>query len=111
MTLTVKQFTGAQLAASIAPIYTAPTGVKGVVKRAAFTNTTGGAITLLVHIVPSGGSVTDGNMLINDLSIAAGETYISAELEGQVVEAGASIEAEASSAGSLTALISGVEVT
>lgn len=111
MAMTPKRLVTAQIAASIAPIYTATTGVRTVVKRAAFVNTTSGAITLLLHAVPPSGSVGDGNMLLNHLSIAAGETYLSAELEGQVVEPTGSIQAEASSAGSLTAVISGVEIS
>lgn len=111
MTMTAKRLCTSQVAASIASVYTAASTTKAVIKRAAFTNTTGGAITLLAHLVPPGGSVTDGNMIINDVSVSAGETYISAEMEGQVVEATGSIQCEASSAGSLTAIISGVEIT
>jgi hypothetical protein len=111
MTMTAKRLVTAQIAASIAAVYTATTGTKAVIKRASFCNTTGGAITLLVHLVPPGGSVGDGNMVINDVSIPAGETLLASELEGQVIEATGSIQCEASSAGSLTAVISGVEVT
>jgi hypothetical protein len=111
MTLTAKRFATAQVAASIAAIYSAPVGVKAVIKRATFTNTTGGAITVLVHLVPPSGSVTDGNMILNDVSVAAGDTYIAGEMEGHVIEATGSIEAEASSSGSITAIISGVEIS
>lgn len=111
MTMTPKRLVTAQVASSIAAIYSAPASTKAVIKRAIFTNTTGGSITLLVHLVPPSGSVADGNMAINDLSIAAGETYIAGELEGQVVEATGSIQAEASASGSLSAIISGVEIT
>jgi hypothetical protein len=111
MTMTASRLATTQVASSIASIYTAPSGTKAVIKRAIFTNTTGGSITLLVHLVPPSGSVADGNMAINDLSIAAGETYIAGELEGQVVEATGAIHAEASASGSLTAIISGVLVT
>lgn len=111
MTMTAKRLVTAQIAASIAAVYTATTGTKAVVKRAAFCNTTSGSVTLLVHLVPPSGSVADGNMVINDLSIGAGVTYLAAELEGQVVEATGSIQCEASMAGSLTAVISGVEIT
>ena len=111
MAMTARRLVTSQLAASIAAVYTAPTGTKAVIKRAAFCNTTAGAITLLVHLVPPGGTVTDGNMAINDVSIGAGETYLSAELEGQVIDAGGAIHAEASTSGSLTAIISGVEIT
>lgn len=111
MAMTAKNLVTAQVTASIASIYTAPAGVKGVIKRAAFCNTTSGAITLLAHLVPPSGSVTDGNMVVNHVSIGAGETYLASELEGQVVEASGSLQAEASSAGSLTAVISGVEIS
>jgi hypothetical protein len=111
MTMTPKRFVTAQVAASIAAVYTTALGTRAVIKRAAFTNTTGGAITLLVHLVPPSGSVTDGNMAIKNLSIAAGDTYIAGEIEGQVIEPTGSIHAEASASGSITAIISGVEVT
>lgn len=111
MTVTAKRLVTAQVAASIAAVYTATTATRAVVKRAAFCNTSGSSVTLLVHLVPPSASVADGNMIINDVSITAGETYVAAELEGQVVEATGSIQCEASMAGALTAVISGVEVT
>lgn len=111
MTMTAVRLATSQIAASIASIYTAGASTRAVVKRAAFCNTTGGSITLLVHLVPPAGTVTDGNMVINDLSISAGETYVASELEGQVIAPTGAIYAEASSAGSLTAIISGVEIT
>lgn len=111
MTITASRLVTAQVASSIAAIYTAPAATKAVIKRAIFTNTTGGSITLLVHLLAPAGSVTDGNMAINDLTITAGDTYIAGELEGQVVEATGSIHAEASASGSLTAIISGVTIT
>jgi hypothetical protein len=45
------------------------------------------------------------------VSVAGGETLIAAELEGMVIEAGASIHAQASVSGTITAIISGVEIT
>lgn len=111
MTMTARQFVTAQLATTIAPIYTAPTGTKAVTKRVILTNTTSGAATVLVHVVASGGSVSDGNMALNQVSIAGGETMIASELEGLVIESGASIHAQASVSGTITAIISGVEIT
>jgi hypothetical protein len=111
MTMTPRQLVTAQLATTIAAIYTAPTGTKAVTKRAILTNTTGSAATVLVHIVASGGSVTDGNMALNQVSVPAGETLIASELEGQVIEEGGSIQAQASVSGTITAIISGVEIT
>lgn len=111
MAMTPRQLVTAQLATSIAPLYTAPTGQKAVVKRAILTNTTSGAATVLIHLVPNGGSVADGNMALNQLSIAGGETYIASELEGQVIEGGGTIQAQASVSGSITAILAGVEIT
>lgn len=111
MTMTARRLVTSQVAASIATVYTAGTGTKAVIKRAAFTNTSAGAVTLLAHLVPASASVADGNMVINDVSIGAGETYLAAEIEGQVIDAGGTLDLEASTAGSLTAVISGVEIT
>jgi hypothetical protein len=111
MAMNARQFVAAQLATTIAPIYTAPTGTKAVTKRVILTNTTGTAATVLVHVVTNGGSVADGNMALNQLSVGGGETYIASELEGLVVEAGGSIQAQASVSGTITAIISGVEIT
>jgi|SRR5690242_12834853 len=111
MTMTASRLVTSQVPSSIAAMYTAPSGTKAVIKRATFTNTTGGAVTLLVHLVSPGGSVADGNMAINDLSIAAGESYVAGELEGQVIEPTGSLHAEASASGSLTAIISGVQIS
>ncbi len=41
-----------------------------------FCNTTGSAATLTAHVVPSGGSVSDTNAIIKNLTIPANDTYI-----------------------------------
>lgn len=69
------------------------------INEASATNTTGGALTLDVHVVPKGGSVGAGNQVYKALALAAGATVHLAELVGLELGAGDKITALASGAG------------
>lgn len=101
---------GSQLTTSAATYYTA-TGVKARIDAMALTNTSAGAVTATVHLVPSGGSAGASNCILSARSLAAGETYVVPGALGQWVETGGTIQALASGATSITLVASGVEST
>lgn len=101
---------GSILTTSAAVYYTA-TNVAATIRNATVTNTTAGAITVTIHIVPSGGAAAASNEKIAARSVAAGETYLAPELIGANVMPGGTIQALASANTSLTLMVSGYEVT
>jgi hypothetical protein len=110
-TKNVRIIAGSQLTGSAATYYTAPANTKCVVRRLTLCNTSAGAVTATVHLVASGGSASDSNMIVKAHSLAASETYDCVSAEGHVIEAGGTIQALAGSAASITIVGSGVEIT
>jgi len=109
MTVTPKQLAQIAVTTSVATAYTTPSSSTTVVKKAAFCNTSGGAVTLFGYIVPASGSAGSSNEVIGGVSVAAGATYVSSELSQQVLTAGMTLQFSASGAG-ITATISGVNI-
>lgn len=101
---------GAQIANSATTYYTA-TNKQARVDALSLCNTTGGAITVTVYIVPSGGSADATNTVLSSYSIAAGESYVVSAAIGQWIEDGGTLRAVASSATSVTILLSVMEYT
>jgi hypothetical protein len=110
-TRNVRIIPGSQLTTGAESYYVAPANTRCVVKRLSLTNTTLPAVTVTVHLVPSGGSATDSNMIAKAHAIAGEETWDCVSAEGHVLEAGGSIQALASAATSITIVGSGVEIT
>lgn len=65
------------------------------------------AVTLSVHIVPSGGSANSQNRLIQEVSIEPGKAYLCGELPGHILEVGDFISTIASVASSIVIRASG----
>lgn len=111
MAITPKRLvTGSQIAASATTYYTA-TNVRARIDACSLTNTTGGAITVTMHIVASGGTADATNCVLSSYSVAAGQTYVPPGVVGQWIEEGGTLQALASSATSVTLVASGVEYT
>ena len=110
-TLNRRIIAGSQLTASAATYYTAPTNTRCVIKRLSLTNTTAGAVTATIYLVPSGGSAGATNTLTSARTLAAGETWDCVSAEGHVLEAGGTVQALASAITSITIIGSGVEIT
>lgn len=109
MSVTPKRLVeGSILSASAATYYTA-TNVKARIDAFALTNTTAGAVTATVNLVPSAGTAGASNCVLSAQSIAAGATLIVPGAIGQWLEAGDTIQASASAATSITLVASGVE--
>jgi len=102
MSVTPKTITSAQVAATATTYYTAPANTRSIIKKLTFTNSTAGALTVTVYLVPLGGTAGVTNILISARSVGAGETYECFEAMGQVLQAGGFIQALASSATSIT---------
>lgn len=101
---------GSQLTTSAATYYTA-TGVKARIDSCVLTNTTGGAVTATVHLVPNAGTATASNCILSARSLAAGESYVVPGAIGQWLESGGTLQALASANTSITLVASGVEST
>jgi hypothetical protein len=99
-----------QLTNADALYYTAPANTTGVIKRATFTNTTAGAVTVTANIVPVSGASAASNQIISAKSIAAGDCYVAPELAGKTLPAGSMLRMLASAAGSITVAVDGVEI-
>lgn len=102
---------GSQLTTSAATYYTAPALTQCVIRKISCTNTTGGAVTVTLYLITSGGSASASNTIASAKSLAAGETWSSPDVEGHVLEAGGFIQALASANTSITILGSGIELT
>lgn len=100
----------AAIAASptVTTVYTVPASTRALLKDIDVCNTTAGALTVRVYLVPSGGGAATGNAILYDVNIATQNTL---QWTGtQVLSAGDTIRAEASGAG-LTLTASGAEAT
>jgi len=83
------------------------TGNDWAITWISFTNYTGGAVTLDIHIVPNGGSADNTNLVLDGESVAANDT-ISLYTAGEklLLEDGAEIHAVAGAATSINYVIS-----
>lgn len=84
---------------------------KTIIDKFTATNTSAANVTLSVNLVPSAGSASTANLVIQARAIAPGETYTFPGLVGQTLEPGGFISTLASAATSLTISASGREIT
>lgn len=96
-----------QLGTSAAALYTAPANTHAVVKRAVFTNVTGGSVTITVYVVRSGGTAGATNEIIATMPLTTLQAYVSPELASMTLNPGDSIQALASAGASINAVMSG----
>lgn len=87
------------------------TGVRCILDKFTGTNTTAGAVSLTVFLVPSAGAAGVTNTIVSARSLAAGECYTFPEIVGHVLNAGDFLVTLASAAASITVRGSGREVT
>lgn len=79
------------LTGSAAVVYTA--GSRCTISAATLCNSTGGAVSCSLWLVPAGGAAGAGNVVLSAQSVAAGATRVCAELVGQSLEPGGQIVA------------------
>lgn len=110
MTVTVDDIIPAKNAESVDTDQYTSTNVKTIIDKFTATNTTGGALTLSINLVPSGGSVGATNLIVDAVSIATNATYVSTEVVGHTLDSGDVISTNASATG-ITIRASGRIVT
>ena len=105
-TVTAVKLGQAALTATVAVIYTTPALSKTYVKQIDICNTTGGTLTVNVHLVPVSGTAGTANAIYYTFSVAANSVL---QWKGiQVMNAGDTLQAKGSSTG-LTLTASGGE--
>jgi len=100
---------GSQLTAVAATYYTAGANVLCTVSACTLTNTTAGAVTATMHLVPSGGTADATNCILSARVLAAGESFNVGSAIGQTLAAGGTIQGLAGAATSITLVASGYE--
>ena len=98
-----------QLATAATTQYTA-SNVKAIIDKVTVTNTNTVNCSFNVHIVTSGGSANNGNLVIDTKTVVPNETYLCPELVGQVLDSGDFISTSASLANAMTFRVSGSEI-
>lgn len=113
MTITAKQMVAPQqLTNADALYYTVPANTTGIPKRATFTNTSAGAVTITANIVPAAGASSAANRVIDPQGtvLSAGQTYVAPELAGKTMPPGTMLRMLASAAAAITVAVDGVEI-
>lgn len=100
---------GSQLAATATTYYTTPANTLTTISACTLTNTTAGAITATLYLVPSGGTAGVTNCIMSARTLAAGESYNVGAAIGQTLAAGGLLQGLAGSAASITLVASGYE--
>lgn len=112
MAVVAKPLVNAKFAASSANTeYTTPASTRTIIDKCTATNTTGGAVTLSVWLIPSGGSRGNSNKIIDAVSVPANTCKDFSELQNQILGTGDTIDILAGSATSINIKVSGREIT
>lgn len=100
------------LTTGVVAVVTGPVNGQAIIKQKVFTNTTAGAVTITVYRVPNGGTPGTGNIIIAARSIGpAPGTDLAPELANAVLNAGDTIQAEASAGTAINFFASGFVIT
>jgi len=99
MTTTVDDIIPAKNAESSNTTQYTSTNKKTIIDKFTATNTTGGALTLSINLVTSGGSAGATNLIVDAQSINANSTYVSTEVVGHTLDSGDFISTNASATG------------
>jgi hypothetical protein len=104
--ITPTQLGQAAITGSIATLYTVPANTRTFVKDLNICNTTGGALTVNVHLVPSGGTAGTDNAILYGTAMGVNAVYRWTGV--QIMNAGGTIQVKGSATG-LTITASGAE--
>lgn len=96
---------GGFLGSSVGAVFLATASTQ--MTSAAFTNTDTSARTITVYIVRTGGAAGASNVLVQAQTLAPGMTFLADQLSGKNLAAGDSLQAFASTAGVVNAVIDG----
>jgi hypothetical protein len=97
-----------QLTTSEATYYTGPANSAVKISSARLTSTSGSAVTVSISLVKTGGTAGNSNRVLSSYSLAAGDGTDLPELKDAFLGPGDFISAIASSATSVTLVVSGV---
>ena len=92
-------------------VYTSPASTATIVDKFTATNTDSSNHTLNVNIIPSGGSVGAGNLVISVITVNANSTLDITQLQNQILNTGDAISVKASAASDIIVRGSGRQVT
>lgn len=95
---------------SVAAVYTVPSLTRAIIDQATVSNPGGSSHTYTIYLVPSGGSPSNSNKLLEAVSLASGLTDVLDKLRGHILEAGDSVQALGSASNNLTIRLSGREI-
>jgi hypothetical protein len=100
---------GSQLTEVAAAYYTTPANTLTTISACTLTNTTAGAVSATLYLVPAGGAAGASNCILSARVLAAGESFNVGSAIGQTLAAGGTIQGFAGSAASITLVASGYE--
>lgn len=100
---------GSQLTTAAATYYTTPANTLTTIAACSLVNTTAGAVTATLYLVPSGGTAGVANCILSARTIAAGESFNIGSAIGQTLAAGGTLQGLAGAATSITLVSSGYE--
>lgn len=109
MAIVIKKFYANQPAASAVLLYTCPTGKAARILKCTVCNDTTTNMTFKIYKVPSGQSVGDEYLILQDHNLGSKETYTCPEVVGQILDAGDMIYCHPSAANQLSTILDGVE--
>jgi len=103
----VKLYGPTALTGSAAALFTAPANERYVILQGSALNTDTSGRTLSIHVVRSGDSAVDGNLVMDEEPIAAHEALILTPLKGLVLEGGDAIYGFADTTSLVNIVLSG----
>ena len=109
MANTLKAVDVVQLTTSFSTVYTVPASTKFTVAMLHICNTTSGAVTIRVCVVPNAGSPSASNAILWDFSVAANDVL--EIFKGDIWGVGVTLQALAASNTSINLKLSGIEST
>jgi hypothetical protein len=102
---------GIRIESTVETYYTVPSNTRCILKKVTITNDDlGAAYTVDIWIVPPAGAPIAGNKIAQDLAIGPTETREVFFLENAVMEAGSTLQMQASTGNKMTLFASGVEI-
>ncbi|WP_334038014.1 hypothetical protein [Burkholderia gladioli] len=92
-----------QLGTSAGVLYTAPSSTTATVNNFSLTNTNANPVPVTLYAVPSGGTPSAANAIMSAFSLSGGQTLVPAQVIGLQLAPGATLQALAGTATSITA--------
>jgi len=108
--IAIKNVHSAQLAATSAALYTCPANTKARVVKCTVCNDTTTVPTYSFWKVPSGSSADNTTLVVNARNLPSKESWSEDRIEGQILEAGDAIHAQASGADQVTVMLDVAEI-